>query len=297
MKINCCWLYAISAYGYPPTMAQTQRALREMADMGFTAAELEGVREPNLRAVHAARHELKSYCAELGLAIINFCPVLPDLVSTDAARRSHAVELFELGADLAAFFGSPTVQIDSFTPPLAYKGTPPYKKAVTFNQPFQARIPAGFSWARQWAALTDSVGRCKRIAAARGLTLLLEPRVGELISNTDGMLRLIDAVGAKGFGVVLDTGHQNGQKELLPLAVMKLGKAIKYVHASDNDSLTNEHRAIGDGSIDWDGLFMALKRVGFKGWVGVDVGNVPRLKSAYVRSRRALLRLARTHGM
>lgn len=288
-------MYAISAYGYPPSLADTKKALKEMAAMGFDAAELEGVREDNLREVHAHRGELKALCDGLGLRIMNFCPVLPDLVSMDSRRRSHAVDLFKLGADLAAFFGSPTVQIDSFTPPLAYKGTPPYKKAVTFNQPFQARIPSGFSWARQWAALTDSVGRCKRIAAARGLTLLLEPRVGELISNTDGMLRLIDAVGAKGFGVVLDTGHQNGQKELLPLAVMKLGKAIKYVHASDNDSLTNEHRAIGDGSIDWDGLFLALKRVGFDGWVGVDVGNVPRLRDAYLRSRRELQRLVRTH--
>src|SRR5207249_4222981 len=51
MKINCCWLYAISKYGYPPSIADTQRALGEMAALGFNAVELEGVREENLRAV------------------------------------------------------------------------------------------------------------------------------------------------------------------------------------------------------------------------------------------------------
>ena len=297
MKIACCWLYAISRYGYPPTLAKTRKALAEMAAMGFKAGELEGVREQNLKEVWRDRHELKAFCADLDLAIINFCPVLPDLVSMDARKRRHAVDLFNIGADLAAFFDAPTVQIDSFTPPLEFRGTAPYKKMVRFNERYVVRVPRGFSWERQWDALTDSMRRCKRAANARGLKLLVEPRVGEIVSNTDAMLRLIEAVGARGFGVVLDTGHQYGQKEILPLSIMKLGKAIKYVHASDNDSLTNEHRALGDGSIDWDGVMLALKRVGFGGWVGVDVGHVPRIMDAYRRSRRALERLARRHGL
>src|ERR1043166_6674085 len=293
MKINCCWLYAISKYGYPPRLDQTKKALREMAAMGFKAAELEGVREPDLHAVHGARHELKALAEDLGLEIMNFCPVLPDLVSMDAKRRRHAVDLFEMGAEAAAFFGSDFVQVDTFAPPLHFRGVAPYKQAVTFDERFEVRIPKGFSWARQWAALVDGISRCKRIANRGGLTLLVEPRVGEMVSNTEAMLRLIDAVGAKGFGVGFDTGHQHGQKELLPLSVMKLGKAIKYVHASDNDGRTNAHHAIGDGAIDWPGVFEALRRVGFAGWVGVDVGQVPNLTAAYRRSRLALERYVR----
>lgn len=292
MKINCCWLYAISRYGYPPSLKDTFRALKEMREMGFEAGELEGVREANLRAVYGARKELKAFCRDIGLKIMNFCPILPDIVSPDARRRRKAVELFDLGAELACFLGSRQVQIDSFTPPLQFKGEAPYKKAVRFNQRYVVRVPAGFSWGRQWDALVDGIGRCKRIARRNKLTLLLEPRVGEMISNTDAMLRLIAAIGGDNFGAVLDTGHQYSQKEILPLAVMKLGKAIKYVHASDNDGLANEHRALGDGSIDWPGLMLALKRVGFNGYVGVDVGHVPRIMDAYRRSRRALVRMA-----
>jgi sugar phosphate isomerase/epimerase len=228
---------------------------------------------------------------------MNFCPILHDVVSMDRRRRSMAVELFKIGADLSAYFGSKFVQIDSFTAPLKYRGIAPYKKAVKFNERYVVRVPAGFSWERQWGALVDGFSRCRRIAKSRGLTLLVEPRVGELASNTDSMLRLLDAVGRDRFGVVLDTGHQYGQKELLPLSIMKLGKSIRYVHASDNDSLTNEHRALGDGSIDWDGVMLTLKRVGFNGYVGVDVGNVPNIKAAYVRSRKKLEVLARRHRM
>jgi len=297
MKINCCWLYAISKYGYPPTLKQTKQALREMATMGFQAAELEGVREANLREVFAARHELKSLCAGLGLKIINFCPVLPDLVSLNRRRRLKAVDLFEMGAEVASYVGARLVQIDSFTPPLTFRGVAPYKKAVKFDERYVVRVPAGFSWARQWDALVDSVARCRRIARSGGLTLLIEPRVGEIVSNTDAMLRLIAAVGSDHFGVVLDTGHLNGQKELLPLSVMKLGSAIKYVHASDNDSRTNAHRAIGEGTIDWDGLMLALKRVHFSGYVGVDVGNVSNIMGAYRKSKKALERLARSFNV
>jgi sugar phosphate isomerase/epimerase len=133
MKISCCWLYAISRYGYPPSLRDTFKALREMKEMGFEAGELEGVRETNLREVYRARRDIKVLCSDIGLEIINFCPVLPDIVSMDARRRRHAVSLFEMGVELACFFGSRQIQIDSFTPPLVFRGVAPYKKAVRFN--------------------------------------------------------------------------------------------------------------------------------------------------------------------
>ena len=59
MKISCGWLFAISKYGYPPSLPDTHRALEEMEALGFKNVELEGVGEENLRAVHEARKELK----------------------------------------------------------------------------------------------------------------------------------------------------------------------------------------------------------------------------------------------
>ena len=80
MKISCCWLYAISKFGYPPSLPDTHRALDDIAALGFTNAELEGVGEENLRAVHDDQEALKQRCDDLGLRIVNFCPVLPELV-------------------------------------------------------------------------------------------------------------------------------------------------------------------------------------------------------------------------
>jgi len=66
MKISCCWLYAISKYGYPPSMENIFKALKEMADMGFEYVELEGVREENLKEVYHNREKIKDHCRNLG---------------------------------------------------------------------------------------------------------------------------------------------------------------------------------------------------------------------------------------
>jgi len=115
--------------------------------------------------------------------------------------------------------------------------------------------------------------------------------VGELVSNTDALLRLFQQVDDATFGAVLDTGHLHAQKEILPLSVEKLGRRIAYVHASDNDGRDNEHLAPGRGTVDWGGVFDGLRRHGFDGYVGIDIGHVPDLDAQY-REGLAFVRAA-----
>jgi sugar phosphate isomerase/epimerase len=288
MKISCCWLYAISKYGYPPSIPDTHRAVEEMAALGFSNVELEGVKEENLKAVHHERKALKKRCDDLGLKVVNFCPVLPELVHPEKARRVHSLDLFKLAVEVANFFSCETIQTDSYTPPLEFVGDAPYKDAIEFGKKFQVKVDPAFRWDDVWGWLVDSIGACADEADRAGLKFCLEPRVGEIVSNTDGLLRLMDAVDNENFGAVLDTGHQHAQKELLPLSVEKLGSRVHYLHVSDNDGQTNQHLALGRGTVDWDGIFLALKKHGFSGYVAVDVGHVPDL-DAQVRESKAFL--------
>jgi len=224
--------------------------------------------------------------------VINFCPVLPGVVSMDEKEQQKSIDLFKLGIELAVYFGCATIQIDSFTPPLRFMGDAPYKEMISFGKEFKVIIPDDFVWQKQWEALVNGISKCNELAKSAGLLLCLEPRVGEIISNTDAMMRLMDAVNDENLGAVLDTGHQHAQKEILPLSVEKLGKRIFYLHVSDNNGLTNEHLALGKGTIDWEGFFTALKRYQFNGYVAIDVGNVPDIDRAYVESRIFLENLA-----
>ncbi len=297
MKISCCWLYAITKYGYPPSLPDTYTAFEEMAGLGFTLVELEGVREENLRAVYNDRERLKRRCDDLGLRIVNFCPVLPDLVHPEKARRIQALDLFKLGVEAATFFGCETIQTDSFTPPLTFVGEAPYAQSVAFGQRYQVTVDPEFHWNDLWGWVTDSIGACADEADRAALKLCLEPRVGEIISNTDALLRLMEAVDADNFGAVLDTGHLHAQKEILSLSVEKLGGRVYAVHASDNDGQTNQHLAVGRGTVDWEGLLLALKKHGFAGSVAVDVGGVPDLDAQVKESKAYLEQLAGRLGV
>jgi len=160
MKISCCWLFAISKYGYPPSLPNAHRALEEMEALGFKNVELEGVGEENLRAVCDARQELKKRCEDLGLAIVNFCPVLPDLVHPEKTQRVQALDLFKLGVETASYFRCETIQTVSATPPLTFVGAAPYKDAVTYGQRYQVKVDPAFRWDDLWGWLTDSMGAC-----------------------------------------------------------------------------------------------------------------------------------------
>jgi len=297
MNISCCWLYAISKYGYPPSLPDTHRALGDMAALGFTCVELEGVGEENLRAVHGERKALKQRCDDLGLRVVNFCPVLPELVHPEKARRVHALELFKIAVETATFFGCETIQTDSYTPPLEFVGDAPYREAINFGRRFQVKVDPAFRWNDLWGWLTDSIGACADEAGRADLKCCLEPRVGEIVSNTDALLRLMDAVDNDNFGAVLDTGHQHAQKEILPLSVEKLGGRVHYLHVSDNDGQTNQHLALGRGTVDWDGVFAALRKHGFSGYVAVDVGRVPDLDDQVRESKTFLEQLAARLGV
>jgi len=158
------------------------------------------------------------------------------------------------------------------------------------------KVEPNFCWDDLWSAMVDSFRFCAERAKDAGLKFCLEPRVGELVSNTDAFLRLWEHVGSENFGMVLDTGHQNAQKEILPLSVEKLGKRIFYVHVSDNDGRTNEHLALGKGTIDWEGVFTALRKHSYDGYIAIDIGNVPDIEKAYIESRQFLEQMSAQMG-
>ena len=297
MKISCCWLYAITKYGYPPSMPDTFKVLREMKALGFDCVELEGVRRDNLTEVYTQRRELKKFCDDEGLRVINFCPVLPGSVSLERKEREESWDLFKRAIEIARYFDTATIQGDSFTPPLKFRGDSPYKESISYGKQFTVEIDPKFEWRRQWDAMVESFSFMTQEAKKAGLRFCVEPRVGELLSNTDAILRMIDAVADDNFGAVLDTAHQNAQKEILALSVEKLGKRIFYVHAADNDGRVNDHVAAGRGTVDWEGVFQGLKKHGFAGYVAVDVGMVPDLDTQYRESLQFLTRMAARHGL
>jgi sugar phosphate isomerase/epimerase len=212
-------------------------------------------------------------------------------VNLDPAKRTYALELFELGTELAVSLGAKLVMTDSYEVPLEYVGETPGEDPIHYGKGYRVKVNASFNWDQVWENLVSVMRRCAEIAAYHGMRLALEMRLGEAVSNTDAFLRLYDAVNNPNLGVVFDTGHLNAQKEILPLSIEKLKDRIFLIHAADNDGRTNQHLALGDGTIDWATIFQALQKHGFDGYVALDIGDCPDLEQAYLRSKKFLERL------
>ncbi|MBM4029400.1 MAG: sugar phosphate isomerase/epimerase [Planctomycetes bacterium] len=297
MKISCCWMYAIGKYGFPPSVEQMLRAIQEMADLGFEYIELEGMGFPNLRDVVANRRQIKQAVERAGVHVVDFAPLLPEVIALDKETQRSAMALFEQGVETAAYFGSPFVWIDSYFPPLELLEGKALTQDITFGLDYRVRIPGGFRWAEFWEHFVQVVARCNEIAKKHGVQLLIEPRVGEVASNSDALLRLLEAVNDRNLGVILDTAHQHAQKELLPLAIEKLGPQIRYVHIADNDGKVNRHLEPGAGNIDWEGVFLALKKQGYDGYYAIDLEKLPQLEEKFLQSRRFLEEWGRRLGL
>jgi sugar phosphate isomerase/epimerase len=281
-------MFAIGKYGFPPSLPEMLSALPEMAGLGFDYVELEGVGFENLHEIVEHRDQFRDVLRKSGVRLSNFAIILPEVVSQEPAIAGPALAAFTQGVQTAAYLGSPNVWVDSYFPPVEVISGTLMTDQIIFGQPPRIRIPAGFDWPRFWEHYVHVMRRCTAISREHGVQLLVEPRVGELTSNSEALLRLLDAVDDDNLGVILDTAHQHAQKELLPLSVEKLGKRIRYVHVADNDGLVNRHLPPGAGTIDWDEVFRALKRQGFDGYYAVDLEQLPDLEACFVQGKQFL---------
>jgi sugar phosphate isomerase/epimerase len=298
VRLGIGYIYTIFRYGYPPKVADDLRALDEIRDMGFHFLEMEGLGPVHTQAVWDARETLKARLQRNGIRMHNFCAVDPDLVTADTARRRAALAAFERSVELADYLGADTVHLASYAPPVQYQGASPYSldKDYAFGDTFRLRIPPGFSWERTWEVLVESCAACADTAARRGKTVIMEPRVGEVVCSVDSMIRLIDDVDRPNFKANFDTAHFSAQRENVVLALAKLEGRFAKIHVADNDPKDTSHLAIGRGSIDWEEFFRVLVSMGFDGYLSLDLGGGVSLAADYAASVRALQDLAARLG-
>lgn len=63
------------------------------------------------------------------------------------------------------------------------------------------------------------------------------------------------------------------QREYLPWSVYKLGEKIFHVHIRDADGLAVYQLPVGQGIIDWNELVRSLKKVGFDGYLSLELAG------------------------
>lgn len=67
------------------------------------------------------------------------------------------------------------------------------------------------------------------------------------------------------------------------------------IHIADNRDAGVDHLAVGDGEIDWAEFFRLLKKMGYNGYLGLDLGR-ENLEQNLIRSREYILKTATAAG-
>lgn len=127
---------------------------------------------------------------------------------------------------------------------------------------------------REWATevFVKGLNRVLRVAEEVGVLLLVEPEPGLLIENTEQCLDLCARMASPAFGVNFDIGHLFCVGDDLPESVERLSPFIRHYHVEDiAASRIHHHLVPGEGAIDFAGVFDAIGRSGYDGWITVEL--------------------------
>lgn len=179
------------------------------------------------------------------------CSVIPrevNLISSNSEARAHGVEFL--------------------------------KKCVERTTELGARLICGPLYAglgvmtgrrrteEEWKWAIDGLQAAARRGQELGVTLSIEPlnRFETYFLNTqEDAARLVRAVGSPHVKVHFDTFHANIEERHPADSLRAIANELGHVHISEND------RGIpGTGHNDWRGTLLALKEIGYDGWLTIE---------------------------
>ncbi|MGN9775352.1 sugar phosphate isomerase/epimerase family protein [Micromonospora sp. H33] len=132
-----------------------------------------------------------------------------------------------------------------------------------------AAVPPAVAWDRLVAGCATVV----EAADVAGVTLGFEPEPGMLVEDIAGWRRLHAALGApERLGVTLDIGHCRCLEPLpVPDCVRDVAAHLVNVQIDDMRRGVHEHLEFGAGEIDFPPVLAALREVGYRGLVAVEL--------------------------
>lgn len=127
---------------------------------------------------------------------------------------------------------------------------------------------------RQWDEHVARLARLCSVAEEAGVTLAFEPEPQLIVSSTDDMVAMLQAVGSPRLKVNLDVGHAQVTDDDPAASVRRLGSAIVHLHLEDIKGRVHRHLPLGEGDIDFAALRRALADIGYAGPYVVDLSQL-----------------------
>jgi sugar phosphate isomerase/epimerase len=118
----------------------------------------------------------------------------------------------------------------------------------------------------------EGLKKVKTIAEENNVKILVEPEPSLLIENSEQFLRLMKTICSDYIKLNFDIGHFYCVKEDPSETILKLIDYIEHFHLSDIAyNRVHYHLIPGIGSIDFKQVFDTIKKIGYKGFVTVEL--------------------------
>ncbi len=118
----------------------------------------------------------------------------------------------------------------------------------------------------------DGLKKVKSIAEENDVKILVEPEPSLLIENSQQFLELMKTICSDYIKLNFDIGHFYCVKEDPSETILKLIDYIEHFHLSDiANNRVHYHLIPGIGSIDFQQVFDTIKKIGYKGFVTVEL--------------------------
>jgi len=234
-----------------------QDAVRLVAQLGFDGVDIWGGRPHVYRndLTGEGLGELRGLIADLGLTVVSLMPAFyryPHSFSNPNPRvREDSIGYVRQCIDNAAVLGAGIVLI---VPDHSLHGQP--------REASRARF-------------TESVDVVARYASQYDLMLGIEVLYydeTDYVNSAEDALAIIDELGHRNIGVVLDTGTLNLSKDDPAEALTKLGGRLLQVHVNDNEGGREQQNLIpGEGTYDFRSLIHTLREHGYPGFLSAEL--------------------------
>jgi sugar phosphate isomerase/epimerase len=254
--------------------APYDKAIVRIGRAGFRATELIAWDEDILENYYTPETNtlLRSVLDGEGMKLSQFVVKNEFLASPDAAVRRESIDQFKRGADKGVELGTDTINTVVHYPFAIHYPAIIERPHV---QMFTVDMPNGLDWKGNWEQYVEAIRECADYAQSIGVRYSLEPHPFRYGANTEGLVRLLEAVDSPALGVNFDPSHLFPVGDIPHVSLYRLAPQVMHCHFSDNDGETNVHWRPGKGKIDWESVLRALKDTDFDGVISLEFEDIP----------------------
>jgi sugar phosphate isomerase/epimerase len=220
-------------------------SIERLARYGYDGVEIVG--EPEKMDIDEIIKSLRENSISAS-SILGIYTMERDLVSSNPDTRENTVEYIKQCAKVANEVGA---------------------EIVTVAPTACTKIYAEDSIEQEWEWAVKGLQEAGKYAADFNVKLVVESwnrYETYLINRLEQSVELIKRVGLPNVGSMCDTFHMNIEDENIPESIKEAGSFLMHVHFADSN-----RKAPGYGHIDFVPIAQAIKDIGYKGYLSMEL--------------------------